>query len=63
MGSSASTLYHTDPNAVAQQEFDFIIVGSGKSPAHLYITAAFILQFLVSILRRVDNDADSFLLQ
>ena len=63
MGSSASTLYHTDPNAVAQQEFDFIIVGSGKSPAHLYITAAsIVLQFLVSLLRHVDNDADSFLI-
>jgi hypothetical protein len=39
MGSSASTLHHTDPRAVAQHEFDYIIVGSGKPPAHVFIFA------------------------
>jgi len=57
MGSSASTLYHTDPKALAHQEFDYIIVGSGEPYSHHRRDVS---HFPMSLLLYVDNGANHF---
>lgn len=57
MGSSASTLYHTDAKALAHQEFDYIIIGSGKPYSHHRRDVS---HFPMSLPLYVDNGGNNF---